>query len=123
MAKANLTILYVEDPLASVEFYRKLLGKEPLVSFPTFSSFELQGGFVLGVWAQDKVAPPPPSKTGSRSELAFMVENEEAVRAHYEKWKDAGLPIAQELTKMDFGPTFVALDPDGHRLRVCLFDE
>jgi hypothetical protein len=29
-----------------------------------------------------------------------------------------GLPIAQAPTAMDFGPTFVALDPDGHRLRV-----
>lgn len=122
MAKANLIVLYVDDPLASVAFYRKLLDKEPLVSFPTFSSFELQDGFVLGLWAQDTVAPPP-SKIGNRAELAFMVEDEEAVRTHYEKWKGAGLPIAQDLTKMDFGPTFVALDPDGHRLRVGLFDD
>ncbi len=28
------------------------------------------------------------------------------------------LPIAQPPTAMDFGLTFVALDPDGHRLRV-----
>lgn len=122
MAKANLIILYVADPLASVGFYSKLLDKEPLVSFPTFSSFELQDGFVLGLWAQDTVTPEP-SKMGNRCELAFMVKDEEAVRAHYEKWKGAGLTIAQELTKMDFGPTFVALDPDGHRLRVCLFDD
>lgn len=122
MAKANLIILYVADPLASVDFYRRLLDKEPLVSFPTFSSFELQDGFVLGLWAQDTVLPPP-SKIGNRCELAFMVKDEAAVREHYEKWKSAGLTILQELTRMDFGPTFVALDPDGHRLRVCLFDE
>ncbi|PDT86197.1 VOC family protein [Sinorhizobium sp. BJ1] len=122
MAKANLIVLYVTEPLASVEFYRKLLGKEPLVSFPTFSSFELQNGFVLGLWATAGVQPGPVGE-GSRAELAFMVEGEEAVRAHYEEWRAMGLPIAQELTKMDFGPTFVALDPDGHRLRVCLFDD
>ncbi len=122
MAKPNLIVLYVADPLASVEFYRKLLGKEPVVAFPTFSSFELQGGFVLGLWAQEKVQPGPVGE-GSRAELAFMVEGEEAVRAHYEEWRAMGLLIAQELTKMDFGPTFVALDPDGHRLRVCLFDD
>lgn len=122
MAQANLIIFYVADPLASVGFYRKLLDREPLVSFPTFSSFELQDGFVLGLWAQDTVAPEP-SKIGNRCELAFMVEDEAAVRAHYENWKGAGLAIVQELTKMDFGPTFVALDPDGHRLRVCLFDD
>ncbi|APG89477.1 VOC family protein [Sinorhizobium americanum] len=121
MAKPNLIVLYVADPLASVEFYRKLLGKEPTVAFPSFSSFEVQEGFVLGLWANAGVKPGPVGE-GSRAELAFMVEGEEAVRAHYEEWQAMGLPIAQELTRMDFGPTFVALDPDGHRLRVCLYD-
>ncbi len=31
---------------------------------------------------------------------------------------DRGLTIAQAPSDMDFGRTFVALDPDGHRLRV-----
>ncbi|WP_457581913.1 VOC family protein [Ensifer canadensis] len=122
MAKANLIVLYVDDPLASIDFYRKLLDNEPLVTFPAFSSIELQDGFVLGLWARDTVVPSP-SKTGNLCELAFMVKDEAAVRAHYEKWRGSGLPIVQDLTKMDFGPTFVALDPDGHRLRVCLIDE
>jgi hypothetical protein len=33
--------------------------------------------------------------------------------AHYEEWRAMSLPIAQELTKMDFGLTFVALDRMG----------
>ncbi|MDX0421892.1 VOC family protein [Sinorhizobium medicae] len=122
MANANLIVLYVAEPLASVEFYRKLLGKEPTVTFPTFSSFDLQDGFALGLWAREKVQPGPVGE-GSRAELAFQVKGEEEVRAQYEAWRAMGLPIAQELTGMDFGPTFVALDPDGHRLRVCLYDE
>ncbi|MGF6154885.1 catechol 2,3-dioxygenase-like lactoylglutathione lyase family enzyme [Ensifer sp. KUDG1] len=121
MAKANLIVLYVKDPLASVTFYRAVLAQEPQVAYQTFSSFELPGGFTLGLWAEHTVAPEP-AASGSRSELAFMVEDESAVRAHYEDWKGKGLPVAQELTEMDFGPTFVALDPDGHRLRVCLYD-
>jgi len=121
MAKANLIVLYVKDPLASVAFYRDVLAQEPSVTYQTFSSFELPGGFTLGLWAEHTVAPEP-TASGHRLELAFMVEDEGAVRAHYEKWKAEGLQIAQELTEMDFGPTFVALDPDGHRLRVCLFD-
>ena len=121
MAKANLIVLYVRDPLASVEFYRKVFELEPRVVYQTFSSFELPGGFTLGLWAEHTVAPEP-TASGHRSELAFMVEDEGAVRAHYDKWKAEGLQIAQELTEMDFGPTFVALDPDGHRLRVCLYD-
>ncbi|PDT53679.1 MULTISPECIES: VOC family protein [Sinorhizobium] len=122
MANPNLIVLYVADPLVSVEFYRKLLGKEPTAAFPTFCSFEFKEGFTLGLWALEKVQPQPVGE-GSRAEVAFMVEGEEAVRAHYEEWQAMGLLIAQELTRMDFGPTFVALDPDGHRLRVCLYDE
>lgn len=121
MAKANLIVLYVKDPLASVSFYRTVLGQEPSVTYQTFSSFALPGGFTLGLWAEHTVQPEP-TASGHRSELAFMVEDESAVRAHYEDWKEKGLAIAQELTEMDFGPTFVALDPDGHRLRVCLYD-
>jgi predicted enzyme related to lactoylglutathione lyase len=31
---------------------------------------------------------------------------------------DGGVAIAQKPVEMDFGYTFTALDPDGHRLRV-----
>lgn len=73
MATPNLIVLYVMDPPASVEFYRKLLGKEPTATFPTFSSFEMQDGFVLGLWAREKVQPQPIGD-GSRAEVAFMVK-------------------------------------------------
>ncbi len=36
----------------------------------------------------------------------------------YDDWARRGLVIEQEPVTMDFGRTFVALDPDGHRLRV-----
>jgi predicted enzyme related to lactoylglutathione lyase len=34
------------------------------------------------------------------------------------EWKRRGLTIVQAPTRLDFGTTFVAVDPDGHRLRV-----
>jgi predicted enzyme related to lactoylglutathione lyase len=34
------------------------------------------------------------------------------------RWQSFGARIAQPPTRMDFGFTGVALDPDGHRLRV-----
>jgi predicted enzyme related to lactoylglutathione lyase len=36
----------------------------------------------------------------------------------HDAWKEKGLKILQPPTDMDFGRTFVALDPDRHRLRV-----
>jgi catechol 2,3-dioxygenase-like lactoylglutathione lyase family enzyme len=118
MASPNLIILYVKDPTESVSFYRDLLGREPVASQPNFAAFPLDGGFTLGLWRRSSVEPQP-SATGSRGEIAFMVDGEGAVASQYDDWRKRGLPTAQELTTMEFGPTFVVLDPDGHRLRVC----
>jgi hypothetical protein len=41
-----------------------------------------------------------------------------AVRAAHVDWSRRKLPIVQAPTALDFGYTFVALDPDGHRLRL-----
>ena len=118
MASPNLIILYVKDPAESAAFYRNILSREPAVEAPNFVAFPLDGGFTLGLWRRSSVEPQP-SAIGNRGELGFMVEGPGAVEKHYKDWKARGLPIAQELTTMDFGPTFVVLDPDGHRLRVC----
>ena len=118
MTNPNLIIFYVKDPAESTPFYRDLLGREPTFAAPTFVAFSLGTGFNLGLWRRSSVEPQP-SAIGNRGELGFMVEGVGAVEQHYKDWKARGLPIAQELTTMDFGQTFVVLDPDGHRLRVC----
>ncbi|TCL71915.1 VOC family protein [Rhizobium sp. BK251] len=118
MISPNLIILYVKDPADSIPFYQDLLGRPPSVAAPNFAAFSVDGGLTLGLWRRSSVQPQP-SAIGNRGEVAFMVEGEGAVAAHYKDWQRRGLPIAQELTEMDFGPTFVVLDPDGHRLRVC----
>ena len=56
--------------------------------------------------------------TAGAGEVAFTVENAAAVEATFDDWKKRGLNILQEPVQMDFGTTFVATDPDGHRLRV-----
>jgi predicted enzyme related to lactoylglutathione lyase len=61
---------------------------------------------------------PAAAGRGGASELAFTVADAEAVNQRHVDWSRRGLPILQAPTDMDFGRTFVALDPDGHRLRV-----
>lgn len=51
-----------------------------------------------------------------------MVPNEEEVRSLRDEWKELGVQIEQDLHEAVFGLTFVALDPDGHRIRVCIPD-
>lgn len=56
--------------------------------------------------------------SGGATELALTVADRGAVNALHDDWAARGLAIAQRPVQMDFGYTFVALDRDGHRLRV-----
>ncbi len=122
MATPDLILLYVEDPARSSAFYEKLLGQAPAASFPTYVAFAFSNGLNLGLWST-KAANFVSSGTDHRFELAFMVDDDAAVDRLYDKWRDAGVVIEQEPADAVFGRTFVALDPDGHRLRVCTPDD
>jgi catechol 2,3-dioxygenase-like lactoylglutathione lyase family enzyme len=113
-ANLALVILSVADPRASAEFYRGVLGTPPVEESPTFAMFAPSSGTALGLWSSSTIAPPVGAAAGA-SELCFVEPDVDAVHA---SWAARGIPIAQEPTDMDFGRTFVALDPDGHRLRV-----
>lgn len=118
----NLMILYVQNPERSARFYESLLERSPVAVFPTYAAFEFENGFNLGLWsveAKDFVS----GGTGHRSEFAFMVPDDEQVRALYDRWCHASVEIEQPLHEAVFGQTFVALDPDGHRIRVCTPDD
>lgn len=117
MPKANFILLYVDSPKASGDFYRALLGREPVEASPTFVMFALAPELMLGLWSRHTVQPAL-AAGGGGGELAFTLEGAKAVDATYASWKALGLPIVQAPTEMEFGRTFVALDPDGHRLRV-----
>jgi hypothetical protein len=125
MPDPNFIILYVDSPVASTGFYADLLGKSPIESSPTFAMFVLESGVRLGLWSKHTVEPAADpvggkadSAIGGGGELVFSVTGNDAVRALHADWVRRGLTIAQAPTDMDFGYTFVALDPDRHRLRV-----
>jgi predicted enzyme related to lactoylglutathione lyase len=117
MFNPNFLLLYVESPTTSAAFYTALLGHGPIDASATFALFALPSGVMLGLWSKHTVEPTAPPSIGG-SELAFTVDDANAVRAKHAEWSARGMPIAQSTTQMDFGYTFVALDPDGHRLRV-----
>ncbi len=117
MSDTNFVIFYVEKPEASAAFYSALLQRPPLESSPTFAMFRLDSGLMLGLWSRYTVEPAAAGRGGA-TELAFTVPDADAVNQRHVDWSLRGLPILQAPTDMDFGRTFVALDPDGHRLRV-----
>lgn len=97
MMDPNFTILYVDNPPHSAAFY--------------------DNGTRFGLWSRHTVEPAANASPGS-VEIAFAVGDRTEVTRLHDTWTQRGLPIAQNPTAMDFGYTFVALDPDGHRLRV-----
>lgn len=114
MPEPSLVILYVESPPASAAFYADLLGREPVEASPTFAMFRLSSGSGLGLWSRHTVEPAAQA-AGGGAELALVAGDVDAIHAD---WTARGLAIAQPPTDLDFGRAFVALDPDGHWLRV-----
>ena len=117
MALPHFILLYVDDPQASAAFYARLLDRQPLDSSPNFVMFELAPGLRLGLWARRDVKPALGSAADT-GELAMAVGSNEEVEALCADQKRKGAAILQEPVTMDFGRTFLASDPDGHRLRV-----
>jgi catechol 2,3-dioxygenase-like lactoylglutathione lyase family enzyme len=113
----NFIILYVADPGRSADFYADLLEAKPVEASPTFAMFALPSGVMLGLWKRAGVEPAPSAPPGG-GELAFTVPDAATVAAVQADWQRRGLRIIQAPTAMDFGHTFTAEDPDGHRLRV-----
>lgn len=117
MLDANFIILYVDSPEASARFYADLIGSEALEASPTFAMFALPSGTRLGLWSRHTVEPGAQG-AGGGGEIAMVVGSGEAVDATHADWQRRGLAILQAPIDLDFGRTFVATDPDGHRLRV-----
>ena len=117
MLHPNFVILYVEDPATSAAFYANILNQKPVDSSPTFVLFALNSGLKFGLWSKHTVEPAA-TVVGGGAELCFDADNIESLHVIYNDWRQKGLTIIQSPTTMDFGLTFVAVDPDGHRLRV-----
>lgn len=113
----NSILLYVADAAASAKFYSELLEQTPVESSPTFAMFILPSGLGLGLWGRAGAVPAPTGGAGA-CDLGFKVEAPDMVDAICAKWQSKGAAIALPPTDLDFGRSFVAVDPDGHRLRV-----
>lgn len=116
MFKPNLgfTLLFVSNPQTSSLFYQEFFGLKPIEESPTFVMFALNNGVMLGLWSKYTAEPRVEASPGAL-EICFPVENVDAL---YEEWGKKHVTVAQKPTDMDFGRTFVVLDPDGHRIRV-----
>jgi catechol 2,3-dioxygenase-like lactoylglutathione lyase family enzyme len=117
MPDFSFLLLHVADHAASAAFYNEVLGLPIIEQKDDFAMLPLKDGVMLGLWAHATVEPTSSGQPGA-CEVAFTVPDAAAVEALHADWAARGLTILQAPTAMVFGVTFVALDPDGHRLRV-----
>ena len=115
MSDVSFVLLFVENVARSAEFYARLLEKPVIEASPTFAMLPAGSNLMLGLWRRDGVEPPDGAPGGSEIELTFA--DAAAVEAAHARWAASDIRIVQKPTRMDFGYTFVALDPDGHRVR------
>ena len=118
-ATLGFTLLFVANPQKSSLFYQEILGLKPIEESPTFVMFALKNGVMLGLWSKYTAEPRVDVPAGAL-EICFPTENVDAL---YEELGKRGVTVAQKPTDMDFGRTFVILDPDGHRIRIYKLHE
>jgi predicted enzyme related to lactoylglutathione lyase len=102
------------DLVQTLRRYRQPVSGHTLAGELGVSKFALDSGLMLGLWSRQTVEPAA-TAGGGGAELAFTVPDLEAA---YVEGSGRGVSILREPADMDLGRTFVALDPDGHRLRV-----
>lgn len=117
MKPSNFVLFYVQSPAASAAFYEKLLGLRPVEQSPGFAMFVMPGGFKLGLWLASAVEPSTAGTVGC-AEIMFDCDTDAEVDAMHADWSAKGAAILQTPTLKEFGYTFTAADPDGHRLRI-----
>ncbi|NKK66890.1 drug:proton antiporter [Rhizobium leguminosarum bv. viciae] len=117
MIDSNSILLFVADVPKSAGFYGQLLGQDPVEFSPTLAMFILPSGLALGLWGNAGVEPAP-AATGGGCDVGFKVATADMVDTLHAEWQLKGATILLPPTNLDFGRTFVAVDSDGHRLRV-----
>lgn len=113
----DMTIFYVSDPERSADFYATALGQPPAELSPGFALFLLSSGLKVGLWKKYSVSPAT-EFTGCGAELVLHAPGSAELEKAHADWRAAGLTILEPPVRRDFGTSFVAADPDGHRVRV-----
>ncbi len=110
-------VLYVENVDLSKDFYADIFNCEPQMLSPTFALVEFASNVNLTL-KQAADLTPASNIRGGGTELSISVTDKGTFDALYQAWKSKGVEFAQPPVELVFGISFVAIDPDGHRIRV-----
>ena len=117
MLTIDSVVLYVKNIEVSQQFYTQVLGCDSQVLSPTFVAINFANNITVTL-KQNTDLTPVSSITGGGSELSIVVADSTKLQQLYQSWKGHLVEFAQDPIQLLFGINFVALDPDGHRIRV-----
>lgn len=117
MFSIDSMVLYVKDINRSKAFYADLFNCTPQELSPTFAALDFAHNITITL-KQLADLTPPSQVTGGGTELSILATSRAELNSLYLNWKEKGVEFAQPPTELVFGVNFVALDPDGHRMRV-----
>ena len=118
MQPPDFVILYVADVARSAALYARILNRSAIEASPSFAMLPLREAMMLGLWQMDVVSPSVTSPPGG-FELALTVPDRPTLMHRFDAWSALpGLTILEAPQARAFGLAFLAIDPDGNRLRV-----
>lgn len=110
-------VLYVENITHSMDFYAKAFDCEPKLLSPTFAALDFASNVKITLKQADSLTPKSDIKGGG-TELSMPVSDKATFDKLYNDWKEKGIRFEQEPETSVFGVNLVAIDPDGHRIRI-----
>ncbi|MED5505250.1 MAG: VOC family protein [Pseudomonadota bacterium] len=117
MFTINSFVLYVTDINASKDFYSQTFQCEPKVLSPSFVALDFANNVTITL-KQSNALVPSSDVTGGGTEISIPVADKSRLDTLFEEWRAQGMHFTQQPEDSVFGWNFVALDPDGHRIRV-----
>jgi predicted enzyme related to lactoylglutathione lyase len=114
VSKLSMVILFARDPIASLAFYRDLLGMKVTEESPQWVQLEA-GGVAIALHAHPNI---PAKRDGANPWIVFGVDD---VRGTYEALKAKGATFLTEPKQVCGDETYVGLsadlhDPDGNQI-------
>ncbi|EGR3003517.1 glyoxalase [Vibrio parahaemolyticus] len=110
-------VLYVSDIQQSMGFYAKAFDCEPQLLSPTFAALSFAENVKITLKQSNELTPTSEVKGGG-TELSMPIPDKETFEKLFANWKEKGIEFEQEIEASVFGFNFVAIDPDGHRIRI-----
>ena len=116
-------ILYVSDQRRSANFYKEVLGIEPILDVAGITEFELREGVILAVMPVESAAKliggqhfadSGSGQKAPKAELYLVVDDP---GSHHRRALDQGSPELSPMQLRDWGHRAAySMDPDGHVL-------